>query len=240
MESIRGRRALITGGSRGIGRAIAEALAAEGVDVALLARTKKACGEAVRACAAHGVRAVSVGADVTDSAALSTAMAKAVDELGGLDLLVTSAGIAWLGPQAQAPEGKWRQMIDVNLMGTMECARLSLPYLRYSRAPAMVFIGSVSSRITYAGGAGYCASKHGLIGFAGALYEELRAQKIKVSTICPGTVDTDMTRSSGYPVDLDAVLSAQDVADAVLYVARSSPRACPSEIMLRCHHPSYV
>ncbi len=236
---MRGRRALITGGSRGIGRAIAEALAADGVDVALLARTEAASRDAVKACKKHGVRAFAVAADVADPVALADAVSAGAASLGGLDILVTSAGVGWMGATARVPDGVWAAMIDINLKGTMEAARVALPHLRASRAATMIFIGSVSSKMTYAGGAGYCASKHGLIGFAGALYEELRAMRIKVSTICPGTVDTDMTRAGNLGHDASQLLTAQDVAEAAMYVARSSPRACPSEIVLRCHHPQY-
>ncbi|MFO0722356.1 MAG: SDR family NAD(P)-dependent oxidoreductase [Myxococcota bacterium] len=240
MESIRGRRALITGASRGIGRAIAESLAAEGVDVALLARTEAASAETRSACKKHKVKSIALGADVTDSASLEQAIARGANELGGLDLVITAAGVAWAGAVHRATTENWRGMLDVNLLGTMETARLSLPYLRGSSSPTFIFIGSVSSRFTYAGGAGYCASKHGLLGFAGALYEELRLQRIKVCTVCPGTVDTDMTRGVGLNFDRKALLTAEDVAEAVLYVAHSSPRACPSEILLRCHHPQYT
>lgn len=234
MESLRGRRALVTGASRGIGRAIAEALAAEGVHVALLARTEAACADALKACKKHKVRALALGADVTDTPSLAAAINQAATTLGGLDLLVTSAGVAWVGPAPKAPEGAWKQMIDVNLTGSMDAARLALPYLRISSAGAIIFIGSVASRIVYQGGAGYCASKHGLLGFAGALFEELRAHKIKVSTVSPGAVDTDMTRGVHEPTTM---LTPADVADAVLYVARSSPRACPTEVVLRCNSP---
>jgi len=231
---------LVTGGSRGIGRAIALALAGDGVDVGVMSRSHAASEEVAELCRAQGVKSVALEADVTDSAALERAVMGGTRELGGVDIVVTSAGVAWLGPTQRAQEDTWSTMIDVNLVGTMEMVRLTLPQVRQSAAGAYIFIGSISSKITYAGGAGYCASKHALLGFAGALYDELRVNRIKVSTVCPGTVDTDMTRNSGYSVDSAALLTADDVASAAMFCARSPARSCPTELVIRCHHPSIV
>jgi len=231
-----GRRALITGASRGIGRAIAESLSAAGADVALLSRTD--AKDAIRACKKKGQKAFAVSADVSDTAQLSAAILDASTRLGGLDVLVCAAGVATVGPVHRASEADWRAMVDINLTGAMESVRLSLPHLRSSAHGQIILIGSTASHLTFAGGAAYCATKHGLLGFANALYEETRTVKIKVTTISPGVVDTDMTRDQWAGFDKSQMLRASDVAEAAMYVMACSPRACPQEIILRCHHPS--
>ena len=233
-----GRRALITGASRGIGRAIAESLANAGADVALLARGSTEA--VVRSCSKHGRNAFSLTADMTRVDQLEAAVARAAESLGGLDVLVNAAGSSWVGPVHRVSDQTWRSMVDVNLTGAMESVRLALPHLRSSSHGHILFIGSVASRAVYAGGAGYCATKHGLLGFAGSLYEELRALRIKVTTICPGVVDTEMTKGEWAGFDRSAMLRPTDVADAAMYVMSCGPRACPTEIILRCHHPIMV
>lgn len=130
--------------------------------------------------------------------------------------------------------------METNLVGAMEATRLALPHLLKGTAPALIFIASISAITPFARGAAYAASKHGLLGFAQSLYEELRGAGLKVSTICPGNVNTEMTRSTGLPARWDELLQPEDVADAVRYILSTSPRACPTEIVLRCHHGTYL
>lgn len=240
MADVTPRRALVTGASRGIGRAIALALAGDGANLALLARTTMATRDTAKAVRKLGRESVSIGADLRDPAAVQAGIDQTIAALGGLDVLVHAAGVSWMGPSDSAPPGAWSALMETNLVGAMEATRLALPHLLKGRAPALIFIASISAITPFARGAAYAASKHGLLGFAQSLYEELRGAGLKVSTICPGNVNTEMTRATGLPARWDELLQPEDVADAVRYILSTSPRACPTEIVLRCHHGTYL
>ncbi len=220
---LQGRRALITGATGGIGRAVAAALRAEGVRVALLDRD---------APATHGLAAelggLAVPADVTDEAQVAASVASAAAALGGLDLLVGCAGIS--GPVGTELErtslDDWNRVFAVNVTGAFLVLKHALPLLRRSDAAAAVLVASDSALVAAGGMAAYCASKAALVQLARAASVE--SEGVRINTVCPSIVDTPMSRgdlglddgfgSVGYPVQQPA-----DVAAEIVFLC--SPRA---------------
>jgi len=229
--SITGRVALVTGAGRGIGRATAEMLAAEGCNVALLARTAEELIDSASACEEFGVETLVIVADVTDHEELARAFERVNDEFGRLDILIANAGMTDMASAFAADPDVWDRVVDVNLRSTMRAARLSLPYLLNSSRPAIIFIASTASRTAFAEQAAYVASKHGILGFAGSLFAAVREHGIKVCSVCPGLTETQLT--DVLAADREKMLFPEDVADAIRYVLKTPSHVCPTEIVLR-------
>ncbi len=230
-ESIRGQVALVTGAGRGIGRAVAEMLAREGCHVGLIARTGDQLAETAALCERHGVRTARFPLDVTDAGALEGAIVACASELGGLNILVNNAGVFEAGRVDEADADRLARMVEVNLTASIRATRAALPYMRKAGTGAVLFLASLAGRFTGPGMAGYAASKHGLVGFSGCLFEEVRDQGIKVCTLLPGWTATDMMEGSG--VDPSTVIRPEDVAEAVRWVVTFPSNACPTEIHIQ-------
>lgn len=188
------RRILITGGSSGLGLALAHALAARGDTVALLARDARkleAAAEAVRA-KKPGASVHTVACDVQDVAALEAAMGLVVGSMGGLDVLVNSAGILREGYFEALDLATHREVMDINYFGTLNAIRAALPHLRNSRRGRIVNIASVAGLTGVFGYTAYCASKHALVGLTESLRFELEPQGLVVKLVCPGEFDSPM------------------------------------------------
>jgi len=223
-----GQRVLITGGSSGIGLAVAEALAREGAEVAILARNEVGLAAAKRKLAEYGAEAVTIAADVTDREALAAGVESAVTQLGGLDVLVTSAASLSFGRFTETSAEDFDATVATVLGGTVDTIRAALPHLERSRG-AVVAVGSIAARMPLPGMAAYTASKHGLVGFLDTVRVELEenGSSVTVSMVNPGAVDTplwnDLESSTGLlPPEPPppAVYSADAVAEAVLSVVR--------------------
>lgn len=238
LRNISGKVALITGASRGIGRAIARTMAEEGCSLALMARNTEALQETAESCNSFGVKTVCIPVDITNFQQLRIGIDRAAEELGGIDILVNNAGIGRLASVLTADPAEWAELLNVNLLATMEATRLTLPYLVKRNGGTIIFIASLSAKITYSGGAAYCASKHAITGFAGALYEDVRGHNIKVCSICPGYVNTEMI--SDFHLDGASLIQPEDVAEAVRFVARFPDTGCPTEILIRSQRPPYI
>ncbi|HET7417493.1 MAG TPA: SDR family NAD(P)-dependent oxidoreductase [Solirubrobacterales bacterium] len=222
------QRVLITGGSSGIGLAVAEALVQEGAEVALLARNELGLAAAKRKLAEYGAEAVTVTADVTDREELGAAVEKAVAELGGLDVLVTSASSLAFGRFTETDAEDFEATVDTVLLGTVDTIRAALPHLEESRG-AIVAVGSIAARMPLPGMSAYTASKHGLVGFLDTVRIELEegGSSVTLSLVNPGAVDTplwnNLESSTGLlPPEppLPALYSPRSVAEAVLAVIR--------------------
>lgn len=223
--------AIVSGASRGIGRAVALRLAGLGFDLLLMARDRDALTEVCAACEARGVTATACPGDLTDDDYLSGVMSAAEGMPGAVEVLVNNAGTALRGPVQDADIAAWDRVMDINFGAMVRVTRLVVPGMIERRRGTIINISSISGRSASAGSAIYCASKHALNGFGGCLYEDVRDFGIKVSTIMPGYVDTALTAE----LDLHAahMIRADDIADSVAYVLSASPHCCPTEIVLR-------
>lgn len=225
--------ALVTGASRGIGRAIAIRLAQAGAKIVLAARTTEALqtvAEEIRAC---GQESLVAPTDVTDGQQLETLIAMAQARFGHINILVNNAGGG--PPRTLIHKGRvsdWEWTMRVNLWATMLLTKLVLPSMIERRAGVIINMGSLAGIAGKAGEAVYAAAKFGVRGFTQSLFEEVRGYGVKVSTICPGYVDTALIPPNRR-VDRSKMMSPEDIAEIVYDIVTSSPRCCPLEIVLQ-------
>lgn len=234
---VRGQVALVTGASRGIGRAVALALAGAGVDVALLARDEAALSKVAREVEAKGVRALVLPADVREREACRAAVERTAVELGALHVLVNNAGIMNRGAAHEQDPDDFERVLEVNVAAMAALTRYALPHMIREGRGAVVNLASVAGKMSFAGGAAYCASKHAVLGYTGAVFEDVREHGIKVSAICPGFVATDMVADRG--LDETRMIQPEDIAEVVLFVVRFPGTGCPTEIEVRPQRTPY-
>jgi 3-oxoacyl-[acyl-carrier protein] reductase len=228
-----GRRALVTGGSRGIGRAIAELLAARGAAVALSYRGQQAAAdEVVAGIEAAGGRALALGFDVADEAAVEGAVARVVETFGGLDILVNNAGISVDALLLRARVEDLDAMLATNLRGAFLCCKAaSRALLKAKDRGRIINVSSVVGEQGNAGQSMYAASKAGLIGLTKSLARELASRRITVNAVAPGYIETDMTAAaiSGdartallEKIPLGRVGESHEIAEAVAFLASAA------------------
>ncbi|MGO9829327.1 MAG: SDR family NAD(P)-dependent oxidoreductase [Myxococcaceae bacterium] len=222
-----GRVALVTGASRGIGRAIAEALSEEGAAVAVLSTRLDGARPVAEALRAKGQRAYPVAADVASPSALDAALAEVRRALGPVDVLVNNAGIALRQPLAATADADFERVLAVNLLGPLYLARRLLPDMAERGWGRVVNVSSISGTLGTAGMAAYCASKWGLNGLTRALSEEVKARGVLVAAVLPGSTDTEMLRGSGFP----AKMTAQEVAKVVRFLCAEAPLAMTGSLV---------
>ncbi len=230
-KPLTGGVALVTGGSRGIGRAIARQLALLGASVSICGRDRTALEESARGLAKTGVSVHSQMADVTKPADVTDLVAKAETKLGPITILVNNAGIGLFGPAHEKTEADWDRVLDTNLKSVFLVSRAVAPSMIRRGSGDIINISSLAGKNTFAGGGIYCASKWGVVGLSGCMAEDLREYGIRVSVICPGSVATEF--SSRGAKDASKVLSPEDVAHAVEAIVTQGPRSFLSEMHLR-------
>ncbi len=226
-----GQVALVTGASRGIGRAIAGQLGRMGARVAICARQTQALEQAVETLRRGGVEALGVPADVTRPSEVAALVERARQSLGPIDILVNCAGISVFRPVHETHEADWDAVIDTNLKGVFLVSKAVAPEMIRRRTGHIINISSLAGKNAFAGGGVYCASKWGLQGLTYCMAEDLRAHDIRVSVICPGTVATEFSPHAGK--DPAKMLQPEDVAHAVAALVTQAPRSFISEILLR-------
>jgi NADP-dependent 3-hydroxy acid dehydrogenase YdfG len=212
MTSLDGKVALVTGASRGIGAAVARALAAEGARLGLASRSGEDLGIA---------DAVALPCDVRHSENLEALATETAERFGGIDILVANAGVGAYGPFLDLPPDQLDEMIDVNVKGTLYAVRATLPYLLESEAADIVTLASEAGRRGLPLEAVYCASKFAQVGFTRALDHELREKGVRCTNVCPGGVATDFAMGRGRTPEmpeLAGMMTPDDVAEVVLFV----------------------
>jgi len=230
------RVALVTGATRGIGRAVARRLAADGYAVVLSGRSEKTAAEAVAALRKEGFPAHGLAADARKDDDQRRLVALAEKEHGRLDVLVNNAGIGEFGRVDQITPERFRDVIETNLLGPFYAVRHAAPLMKRSGGGFIVNIASLASVNAFAGGAAYNASKFGLLGFSDAAMLDLRHDGIRVAVVMPGSVATEFGHSEPHRDD-SWMLSSEDVAEAVADLLRFPDRAIPSRIELRPSRP---
>ena len=192
MLALSGRRALVTGGGRGIGRAVAGDLARAGAAVAAAARTRGDVEKVAAEIVAAGGRAVAVAMDVTDPDSVRAGFASAREALGGIDILVSGAGVAPSAPLARTSDAMWRQVIETNLSGVFYGLREALPEMTARGWGRVVNLASIAGKTGAPYIAAYAASKHGVLGLTKCAALEVATTGVTVNAVCPGYVDTPM------------------------------------------------
>ncbi|NQX40185.1 3-oxoacyl-[acyl-carrier protein] reductase [Pedobacter steynii] len=217
MESLKGKNAIITGAGKGIGRAIAIALAQEGVNIGLVARTASDLEKVAEELAQYGVKTAIATADVTDINAVNTAITGLKSSLGAVDILINNAGIAAFGSFMELEPAKWEEIVKVNLFGPYYVTRAVLPEMIERKTGDIINVSSTAGKNGAAVTSAYSASKFGLIGMSESLMQEARKHNIRVSTLVPSTVSTDMAKdlklTDGNP---DRVMQPEDFAELVV------------------------
>jgi len=228
--------AVVTGGTEGIGFAIARALGRQGAPVAICSRTEAKVKAALKSLAGGGVHAVGTPCDVTDPKSVEGFAAFVGRALGQPRVLVNNAGIGRFAPLDQMSLDDWDAVISTNLRGPFLVTRAFLPAMKAAGEGAIVNVSSLAGRNGFEGGTAYCASKHGLLGFAKALMFEVRKHNLRVITVCPGSVATEF----GGPragAKSERVLHPEDVADIIVATLTLPDRAMVSELDLRPTNP---
>jgi 3-oxoacyl-[acyl-carrier protein] reductase len=223
--------ALVTGSSRGIGKAIALKLASLGAAVAICGRDGEALASTKRELEEFGTRVYSQTTDVTKAVEVEALVAATEKNLGPISVLVNNAGIGLFGPLQERTEQEWDHTLNTNLKSVFLTSKAVAPLMIQRRKGDIINISSLAGKNTFAGGAIYCASKWGLQGLSGCMAEDLRGFGIRVSVICPGSVGTEF--SGHTPKDPSKVLTPGDVAHAVAMVLLQGPQSFISEVHLR-------
>jgi len=235
-SSLQGKVAVVTGGTRGIGREIAHALVGEHADVVICGRDKAQVQQVGADLSKRGPgRCAGIACDVRRYAEVEALMRKAGETFGGLDILVNNAGIAGRGAVADLPLEKWHEVLDTNLTGVFYCCRAAIPWMRRRAGGYIINVSSLAGVNPIPNLSAYNASKFGLIGFSEAFMQEIRYDGIRVSTILPGSVDTQFGgRTPGLE---DWKLTPSDIAEVVLHLLAHDPRSLPSRVEIRPSRP---
>jgi NAD(P)-dependent dehydrogenase (short-subunit alcohol dehydrogenase family) len=236
--SLEGKVAIVTGGSRGIGRAIAAAFLKKGVHVGISGvnrgHLQKAEAELSRLGSA-GAQIMTFEADVRDHLAVESIIDETARRQGGLDILVNNAGVGWFGSVESQGHDDWRRVIDTNLTGVFNCCKASIPHLRRRGGGWIINISSLAGSNPFVGGASYCASKAALDVFSEALMQEVRHDGIRVSYVKPGSVNTDFMGHAD--PENDWKLRPEDVAQVVVDLVSHDERSLPSRVEIRPSQP---
>jgi 3-oxoacyl-[acyl-carrier protein] reductase len=230
-RTLNGAVALVTGGGRGIGRAIALRLAKLGARVAICGRKQTSLDEALGALGDLGAKAYAHVADITNSVQVTELIAATEAAIGPISILVNNAGIGMFGPVQELSEANWDSVLDTNLKSVFLVSQTVIPGMIRRGAGDIINISSLAGLNAFAGGALYCASKWGLQGLTACMAEDLRAHGIRVSSVCPGSVATDFSgKSAGQKPNS---LRPEDVAHAVETVVTQGPNSFISQLQIR-------
>lgn len=229
MSELANKRVIITGASKGIGRAIVERLAAEKCSMALFARSGDLLAERVSYCEMKGAKAKAFVCDVGVESQVESQFAAAIKWLGGVDCLVSNAGLGYFARFDELSVSQFDEMITTNLRGPFLCAKAVVPDMKGTGDGLIINIASIAGKYGSERGSGYCASKFGLMGMNECMGMDLRTLGIRVSAICPGSVNApDFRMGRVTKIKPEDMIQADDIAEAVVYLLRQ-----PSRIFIR-------
>lgn len=231
-QPLSGQVAVITGGGRGIGAAIAQELAGLGATTVVCGRNKDTLEAAVETITHAGGKASALACDVTNLASVEAAAVQVERSFGRVDILINNAGIGGFGgPLHELPPGAWDKILNTNLRSVYYMIRGFAPMMIRARSGHIINISSLAGKNALPNGAAYAASKWGLNGLSYSVAEELRGHNIRVSVICPGSTNTELSPHAGK--DLAKMLQPSDIAHAVAMLVTQAPQSFVSEILLR-------
>lgn len=218
MSNLKNKKAIITGGGRGLGKATAITFAKEGIDIAITGRTESVLKDTVAELESYGVKAIYSAFDVGNYEQVKTGIKDLIDALGGVDILVNNAGICHVGSFIEMPVEQWSSMIQTNVMGMYYVTKEVLPHLIEQNEGDIINISSTAGLNGNPNISGYCASKFAVIGLSESLMKEVRKNNIRVNTLTPSTIETDMTLDLGMMEkgSHETVLQPEDFAELIV------------------------
>jgi len=225
--------ALVTGASRGIGKAIAEELASLGYDLALVARSAEALAETIASLPETCGKAVAIPADLSEEESYAAVVAETVAELGGLDVLVNCAGVSQSGPFEEITSEQWNQIFAVNAKAPFFLCKEALPYLKESAHPVVINISSVVGFKGYVHQSAYASSKHALAGFTKVFAKEVQPYGIRVHLISPGGVATDMVTRMRPDIDTEELIQPAEIAELVRFLVTREGKGTLDHLYIR-------
>lgn len=228
------RRALITGASSGIGKATALVFAKAGIDVALVSRSEEKLASVVEATKGTGVFAKAYGVDLAEVSQVETKIQAIATDFGDIDILVNNAGIGYTGTLSETPLADWQQVINLNLTSVFECIKGILPRMRDRRTGTIINVSSIAAKQAFPGWGAYSVSKAGLMTLSQTLAQEERVHGIRVTTIFPGAVNTEIWDTENVNADFDRskMLTPEIVAQSILHTALLPSKAVIDELIL--------
>ena len=236
VSTLKEKVAVVTGGSRGIGLAIADTFLHEGASVVISGSTASHVEEAVKSLEGkHGGRVTGVRADVRRYQDVEALMSKAVSTFGGLDILINNAGVGVFKPVAETSVDEWHRVLDTNLSGVFYCCHAAIPQMKRRGGGWIINISSLASKNAFVNGGAYCASKSALNAFSETLMQEVRYDGIRVAYVLPGSVNTGFGGLSN--TKSEWALMPEDVARAVVDLVAFPARSLPSRIEIRPAQP---
>ncbi|HIJ64792.1 MAG TPA: SDR family oxidoreductase [Candidatus Hydrogenedentes bacterium] len=233
-DALRGRVAVVTGASRGIGRAIALMLGSHGVKVAAAARTDADLRAVCDDIAGHGGEATPVCTDMTSEEGVKRLVRTTVERLGKLDIVINNAGIGVFGPIEETATEDWDRVMAVNVRGAFILCREAIPHLRQNDGTTWIInICSVVGVKGYVNQAAYTASKHALLGMTKVLAQEVQKDGIRVHAVCPGGVDTGLVAAARPDLDRSVLMRPEEIAEIVLFLLTRQGNAVVDQINVR-------
>ena len=238
MQSLKGKIALVTGAGKGIGKAIAVALAAEGVHVGLLARTEKDLQNVADEITAKGVKAAFAIADISKIEEVNAAVAKITGELGNIDILINNAGTGTFGKFLELEPEAWENQVRINLFGVYYATRAVLPQMIERKSGDIINISSTAGKTGAAATSAYSASKFGVFGLSESLMQEVRKHNIRVTALAPSTIVTDLAESANLITgDPERVMHPEDFAELIIAQLKLHPRIFVKEASIFSTNP---
>ncbi|MBI3194433.1 MAG: SDR family NAD(P)-dependent oxidoreductase [Ignavibacteriae bacterium] len=231
--------AIVTGAGKGIGKAIALALAKQGCDIVVASRTQSDIDKVAREIEQLGRKSLAIRCDVSVEEDVQRLINETFKQFARIDILVNNAGIGTFASVADLNVSDFDKMWETNMRGTFLCTKAVLPYMKEQKSGEIINIASLAGRNAFKGGAGYAATKWAMIGFARCLMLEVREHNIRVITICPGSVDTDFHPESSKGKDTSRVPKAEDIAKIVVDALKMPRHVMVSEIDVRPTNPNW-